>query len=84
MTELWATSKCVVKDVSGVMGMISGRLSLVQSGDTLTLPVKKINSIVLHDETTTGGAKGPITSNNIVTITCTNDDYIDFIAMVEK
>lgn len=87
MAELYGGSKYTAKEITGVLGMIAGRLTTVQTADTLTLPCDEIVSLVLHDETTIGGAratKGTGANVNKYTITCTNDDNIDFVAFVIK
>ena len=87
MAELWGGTNTTVKRVSGVPGMLFIRATTVQSGDTLTIPCKEIITSVLHDETTLGGARGVKgTGSNInrLTVTCTNDDNINFHVAIQR
>jgi len=82
MAEQYGATTLTLKECHGVPGMFSGRM-ICQDSDTLTLPVKTIVSAILSDETRDSVLSWVISGNEI-TITCTNDDYINFIVLGVK
>ncbi len=83
MGEAWGDSDTVIKEGHGVPGLYVGRITNCQNGDTLTVPAGRIIAALLVNETTADSLTWSI-SSNVITITCTNNDEIDFMVWVVK
>lgn len=83
MGEAWGDSDTALVEAHGIKGAFIGRITNCQTGDTLTVPAGRILADFFYDETTGGGVTVAISANEI-TITCTNNDEINFMVFVVK
>jgi hypothetical protein len=66
------------KEITGVIGMEIIRGTVTTSGDTYASRFGKIWAVIVHDETTLGGAKAVATGSSVA-VTCTNGDVVDLL-----
>ena len=62
----------------GVMPWLEvARVTVTTTGDTYTSRFKNVNSVLVSDRTTIGGARASTVSGGTITITCTGGDVVD-------
>lgn len=83
MAEQYGATTCDLKECHGTFGLFACRITNCTNADTLTLPVKRIVSVVGHDETTANVLKLAV-ATNVITITCTTNDEVNIWALCEK
>lgn len=83
MGEAWGDTDTTVRELHSIPGAFVGRITNCQTGDTLTLPCGSIDAAFFYDEVTGGGVTIAIAAN-VITITCTTNDEIDFLVFTKK